>query len=731
MTRTTFLRYWLFLSVSFVLTCVAQSEPNAQLPGQIIVGTKPTDTQERREFVAGKIIIGRSRIEDIGASSVEELLRREPAVSVGADGRIGLLGLPGYTQILVDGEPPMGAKSLDMNLVRVEKIEIIKSNVAEYGPFGIAGTINIITRKAERKTSSNLRLEGRLNGGQLGETFSLSQNQSTEDSPWRFGVQVTAGEDQSRKEERLIQSATEGDPLLREHWQGSVLGRNRNRSADVSLSLEWEPSESESFFFSPSLARLTEFSEGTDRRTSIGGASLVDASNGLTGGLTFVSLPVNWAFRPDEHSQWDIKWNTNVVHFSRSLTRIDSASVPEKLDVQAGEFSAQVSHSLGLGYRTQIAEKNQVKIGASAATSLEDQKFDNRTNGTSSSAAFLFGNSRRTGTQTLSAYAQNEQHLSQSLALNAGVAVESKTYQVSEGEFDSQPSYVVWSPSLHLSKKMRDDLTRQWRMSIARSFKAPDVGSLALRPQISPLAPCKASGICVPNSIDRYDSAGNATLRPEQALGINLSYEHGFGDDSQMTFEVFSRIIDNKHGTAIALENVPWSPTRRYVARPVNLGDARVYGLNIEAELAMKDFIEKDAPKLSVRGNLSFTNSWVSSIDGPDNRLDSQSPWSAKFGASYTMKGAPWKFDLDGNWSPSFLVRVGDNHRLSVARRSEVSASAHWTLAAGQKLTFKVRDVVPVTASRSDEYTLPAGTVRLVNEAQKYSILSVQFSTQL
>ncbi|MBK9235215.1 MAG: TonB-dependent receptor plug domain-containing protein [Rhodoferax sp.] len=187
---------------------------------QTIVGTTPTDTQERREFIAGKIIIGRRRIEDSGASSVEELLRREPAVSVGSDGRIGLLGLPGYTQILVDGEPPVAGKSLDMNLVRVEKIEIIKSNVAEYGPFGIAGTINVITRKAERKTSSSLRLEGRAEDGYLGETFALSLNQTTEDSPWRFGVQISASEVPSPKEERLTQTVLESGQVL-----GTVAGQ--------------------------------------------------------------------------------------------------------------------------------------------------------------------------------------------------------------------------------------------------------------------------------------------------------------------------------------------------------------------------------------------------------------------------------------------------------------------------------------------------------------------------
>ncbi|HEU4775488.1 MAG TPA: hypothetical protein VFS95_01610, partial [Telluria sp.] len=70
---------------------------------QVVISASQSDTEARRDFVAGKIIIGRKRIEDSGLRTVEELLKREPAVTVSGDGSIGLLNMPGYTQILVDG----------------------------------------------------------------------------------------------------------------------------------------------------------------------------------------------------------------------------------------------------------------------------------------------------------------------------------------------------------------------------------------------------------------------------------------------------------------------------------------------------------------------------------------------------------------------------------------------------------------------------------------------------
>lgn len=723
--------FWLSAIAFCAQSCFAQSQPISQLPNQTIVGTKPTHAQERREFAAGKIIIGRNRIENSGASNVEELLRREPAVSISSDGRIGLLGLPGYTQILVDGEPPAAGKSLEMNVERVEKIEFIKSNVAEYGPFGIAGTINVITRKTERKVVSSLRLEGRSEGGQFAENLAYSQNQTSEGSPWRIGLQMSASEVWRPKEEHLEKTVIGDGQAAREQWQGIVSARERNLGADVSLSLDWTPSESESFNFSPSIARLKEASHGIDRRIGAEALAFVDASTRQAGGLTFVSLPMNWVLAPDEQNQWELKWNTNLVQFDRASVWADSASMSDKFTLNNGESSAQVSHSLGIIYKTQFAEKHELKLGVSTVSASSNVDLDNRTNGIPNITSTLFGSLRHTAEKTWKAFAQNEQRLSESLSLNAGISVESKKYELIENELRSQPSYVAWSPSLHLSKKMGDDDTRQLRFSIAQSFKAPELDSFTLRPQFNPLAPCGSRNACSANNIDTFDSAGNSALRPERALGLNLSYEHGFGDDSQVSIELFSRTIEDKMGAAIALESVPWSSNQRYVARPVNLGTARAQGLNIEAELAMHDLIAEDAPKLFVRGSLSLAQSQVSSIAGPDNKLDSQVPWSAKLGASYTLKNAPWKFDLDGNWAPPFTVRVGGNHLKSMPRRNELSAAAHWTLAPGQRLTIKVRNFLSGTAIQLDEYTSPAETIRLATATEKFSVISVQFSTRL
>ncbi|UUZ47030.1 TonB-dependent receptor plug domain-containing protein [Massilia sp. B-10] len=128
-----------------------------------------------------KIIIGRKRIEESGLRTVEELLRREPAVTVSGDGSIGLLNLPGYTQILVDGQAPGPNQApAVLDLARVERVEIVKTTVAEFGPFwDRLSTINMVTRNTVRKTATNLSTALSSKGGKLSSSANLDHHQSS------------------------------------------------------------------------------------------------------------------------------------------------------------------------------------------------------------------------------------------------------------------------------------------------------------------------------------------------------------------------------------------------------------------------------------------------------------------------------------------------------------------------------------------------------------------------
>ena len=158
----------------------------------MIVNGSQTDVEESRDFVAGKFIIGKQRIAESGVQNVGEILRREPAISIGRDGRIGLLGLAGYTQVLVDGVPPHGPDVFEIDLVHVERIEIIKSTTAVTGPVGIAGTINIVRRKTERKAFTQLRVGGSSTGDRGGADLAWSTNRTLSIIPLSYNLSFAA-----------------------------------------------------------------------------------------------------------------------------------------------------------------------------------------------------------------------------------------------------------------------------------------------------------------------------------------------------------------------------------------------------------------------------------------------------------------------------------------------------------------------------------------------------------
>jgi len=148
----------------------------AQPPmAQVEVSAGKSDVEAGRDFVAGKIVLGKKKLLESGVQHAGEFLAREPAITIGRDGRLGLLGLAGYTQVLVDGLPYQN-DAFAIELIRIERIEIIKSSTAATGPVGIAGTINIILRKTERKPSTQVRIGGSWTDGRLGPDISLSGN---------------------------------------------------------------------------------------------------------------------------------------------------------------------------------------------------------------------------------------------------------------------------------------------------------------------------------------------------------------------------------------------------------------------------------------------------------------------------------------------------------------------------------------------------------------------------
>ena len=119
----------------------------------------------RRDDTASKIVVNHDEIVKYGDTNVVDVLKRLPGITVsGASGRGGgeirMRGLgAGYTQILLNGERAPAGFSLDsLSPDVIERIEVLRAASAEFSTQSIAGTINIILKKAIKKAQRELKL---------------------------------------------------------------------------------------------------------------------------------------------------------------------------------------------------------------------------------------------------------------------------------------------------------------------------------------------------------------------------------------------------------------------------------------------------------------------------------------------------------------------------------------------------------------------------------------------
>lgn len=117
----------------------------------------------RRDDTASKIVVNHEEIVKYGDTSVLDVLKRVPGVTVsagnGRGGEIQMRGLgSGYTQILINGERAPAGFSIDsLSPDVIEKIEVLRAASAEYSTRSIAGTINIVLKKAIKTAQRELK----------------------------------------------------------------------------------------------------------------------------------------------------------------------------------------------------------------------------------------------------------------------------------------------------------------------------------------------------------------------------------------------------------------------------------------------------------------------------------------------------------------------------------------------------------------------------------------------
>jgi outer membrane receptor protein involved in Fe transport len=255
----------------------------------------------------------------------------------------------------------------------------------------------------------------------------------------------------------------------------------------------------------------------------------------------------------------------------------------------------------------------------------------------------------------------------------------------------------VLSPLFQTLWKFPDKSGRQVRFALTCTYKAPATASLIPRRFTS-----------TNNGPTDPDYQGNPSLKPELATGIDVAYEHFWGQGATMSVSgVLRRITDfNRRGLILVND--------RWISTPINDGTARTRSLEFDAKFPVQS-LYKTAPPIDFRLNLNRNWSTVDSVPGPSNRLDEQTPFSATVGLDYRMKGG----DVTAGGSYSFKsggpVRISSNQGRYLTARRELDLYALWKFTPKTQFRLTLANVLRQDYSNESSYFDEFGSQRRTN----------------
>lgn len=162
-------------------------------------------------------------------------------------------------------------------------------------------------------------------------------------------------------------------------------------------------------------------------------------------------------------------------------------------------------------------------------------------------------------------------------------------------------------------------------------------------------------------------------------MGIDTAYEHYLPGGGLLSANVFVRQIDNLMRSQTALETVLWADVPRWVSRMQNVGSALTSGLELEAKFRLRE-IYPQSPAVDLRANMSLLQSRLTSLNGPNNRLEQQPDGTLNLGADYRLSNLPLRLSGNINWTPGYTTRLADTQEIWQGDKWVLDASALWVL---------------------------------------------------
>lgn len=588
------------------------------IPSVTVAGS--ASTALRRDDTAGRIVVGREELLRYGDGTLAAALGRQGGVSV-SGGTVRMRGLAaGYTQVLVDGDPVPAGFSLDSLAPElVERIEILRTTSAEYSAQALAGSINIVLRKTVSRARRDVKLSLERDQGEFNPAATVHLADRSDSGSWlvagtlsRTGYasspQVIERSDDNgggaptlrmfderygatfRKASlapRVSRTLAGGDTLA---WQGLVDvtdASNRGSAAETTL------------LGAPSRSPLSHWASAT--RTDVLRNDIAWTRAVGAGQLT-AKAAVNHSRRRGDYlfEGSDRNATPTLVRSVLSSARDDTASSAGKL-----LLPLLPGHAFAAGWDVAHTRRRETRLQQDFAVTTLEQDY-------------------AAGVTRAAVFVQDEWEVRPGLQAYLGLRWEGlRTATHGRTLVRTTTRSGVPSPVFQALWKIPGQ--GQWRLALARTYKAPATRDLVPRRYT----------VNNDNGPGNPDTEGNPALRPELAWGVDGGWEAYFAGNGVVSIGGYARRIDDVTVQRLYRDGAAW------VSMPFNQGRAAARGLEFDAKLPLANLLA-GAPALDLHANASRHWSRIDAVPGPGNRLDGQVPLTANLGADYRASTA-WR----------------------------------------------------------------------------------------
>ncbi len=684
--------------------CVQRSGAN-KLERVEIAARPQSDTELRRRAPIAKQIYGREEVEKFGDASMADVLKRLPGITAG-DGGVRLRGLgSGYTQVLLNGEPvPPGFQLDQLNPSLVERVEVSKAGSAEHSAQAVAGSINIILKDAPRVSQRDLQLRAGYNADRPtgGVNFTWSEKEQGGLSivaPLSVFEWLAHNDSQSLS----YMPGTDGRPALGERTSLSRnWGHGFNASPRVTLRLGDEEMLTLQLFLQ---GNRWNFANAATAERALQGLPVFSDDVLARGESQMARLGATYAHRIDDESRVELRANIQTRH-SDFDNRTQRAAQEHRVNIgdttdrgltQSGKYSrlAGEQHTLTAGWELERRKRDESR------TTTEDGVL---------LLPGIEGHSFSAEIDRQAAYLQDEWEISPQLSTYLGVRGERIATRSRGDSAELRSSSRVLTPMWHLNYKLDPKASDLIRASLTRSYKAPTLDALLGRAWISNLYP----DLTRPNDALSPDRVGNPDLKPELATGFDLAYENYFKAGGMASVGVFYRRVDDMMRNRTTLRSVGWAQVQRWVSMPENISRATTAGLEFEFKgrgHELLPFLLSASTPLTLNASISIYRSRVDAVQGPNNRLDGQQPWSATIGADYRLVGLTEKpITLGGSvaYAPQYSLQQTSEQGLEFGRYRSIDVFAMLPLSQTVSMRLLGQNLWPMPADsrtiRNDGY---------------------------